>query len=545
MKQYLKKTVYLVTAILFFCNSCSNNFLDLSNPDTISPANFPATIADMELLVTSCYAHVGDFNLYGKRVMAKGPCVSDHTFDLAFPDPQWIDLGTNNYHPADDWFETLWFGYYEVVNAANMVLEEADKINTDKFSDADLARLEQIRGEAYFWRGWAYQQLVQFWGEGYPCNGDGDKQGVIIFTSMPTNTQDMNRGRSTVNEVYEQVLSDYDEAEKRLPDSWKADADKSRPTTFSVRSFRGQVYLFQGNNESAKTDLKNVIDKSGKSLLPFDEYSKMFNEDQTKFNNESIQEINFGDYASSGWGVWDGGTGSMHAMLISLYVLRDNDKDNPDGGESLGWSNVFFHDGNIARFGSDPRLYITSVPVGTRLCIDGDSATEVKYNFSGDTKGWAVKKYNPLSYSTYSVGPLSTPINMYLMRLADVYLMYAEACQATNDETNAREYVNKVRRRAYNLPINSPSAVDYTSSGTQLRDDIREERFLELCAEGVQHWCDVCRWKTLDQEIKKWYPVTNLAGPPVYSSKSLYYPIPKKEMLNNTAIKQSTGYEGM
>ena len=45
---------------------------------------------------------------------------------------------------------------------------------------------------------------------------------------------------------------------------------------------------------------------------------------------------------------------------------------------------------------------------------------------------------------------LGVGINMYLMRLADVYLMYAEACQATGDEVNARNYMNLVRRRAYN-----------------------------------------------------------------------------------------------
>ena len=539
MKKYLKKTVYFLVTILFFCNSCSNNFLDLSNPDTLSPENFPQKLSDMELLITSCYAHVHDFNLYGKRVMGKGPCVSDHTFDLAYNDPQWVDLATNNYSPADDWFETLWFGYYEVVSAANMVLGEADKINKDEFSESDLARLEQIRGEAYFWRGWAYQQLVQFWGEGYPCNGDGDKQGVIVFTSSPTTVLEMNKARSTVNEVYAQVLSDYDEAEKRLPDSWSATADKSRPTKYSVRSFRGQTYLFQGNYESAKTDLKNVIDNSGKSLLPFDEYSKMFNEDQIKFNDESIQEINFSEGSASGWGNWGGGQGSMHAMLISMQITY------ADGStDDCGWSNLFFQDANIDRFGSDPRLHITALEPGTQLTFnDGaDIVTVNKYIYCGDTRGWPVKKYNPLSYSTYSVS-LGVPINMYLMRLADVYLMYAEACQASGDETNAKEYVNKVRRRAYNLPINTPSAVDITSSGTQLRDDIREERFRELCAEGVQHWCDVCRWKTLDKEISQWYKKINIAGAPVYSAKSLYYPIPKKEMLNNTAIKQSTGYE--
>ena len=110
---------------------------------------------------------------------------------------------------------------------------------------------------------------------------------------------------------------------------------------------------------------------------------------------------------------------------------------------------------------------------------------------------------------------LACGINIYLMRLADVYLMYAEACLRSQDETTAKEYINKVRRRAYDKPITLPSDIDIASSGDALWNDLREERFKEFCGEGVQHWCDVCRWKTLKDELEKWYPKT-LAGPTVY-----------------------------
>ena len=535
----MKKIVYFLITIIIFCNSCSDSFLELSNPSTLSPAYFPANIGDLELLVTSCYVSVSDFYLYGKRVMGKGALVVDHTLDLAWiQDPHWNEMATNAITVGNDYVQSMWFGYYEVVSQSNMVLFEADRINTDAFSNEDLARLEQIKGEAYFWRGWAYQQLVQFWGEGYPCNGDGSKRGVIVHTARPSSLQAMNIDRSTVDEVYEQVLSDYAEAERRLPDSWSSTANKSRPTKYSVRSFRGQAYLLQGAYESAKSELKGVIDNSGKNLLPFDEYAKMFTEDQTKFNNESIQEINFKNGTSNpeGWGNWAGGEGSMYAMLVSMQFINDEGEIN-----NAGWSNLFFHEANIDRFGSDPRLYITAVEPGTKTIVEGEEVTVMKFMDSGDSRGWPVRKYNPITFSTYSV-TVSVGINMYLMRLADVYLMYAEACQATNDEANAREYANKVRRRAFDLPVDTPSAVDITSSGTQLRDDIREERFLELCGEGVQHWIDVCRWKTLDKEISQWYNKTAV-GPPVYAAKSLYFPIPRAELENNPAITQSTGYE--
>ena len=176
---------------------------------------------------------------------------------------------------------------------------------------------------------------------------------------------------------------------------------------------------------------------------------------------------------------------------------------------------------------------------GASITINGEKYTTYTTSNANGVYGYAFRK---LLRNYAGQGRNEGDYNWPVMRLADVYLMYAEACQATNDESNAREYANKVRRRAFNLPVNTASDVDIRSSGTELRDAIREERFLELCGEGVQHWIDVCRWKTLDKEINQWYKKTAV-GPPVYAAKSLYFPIPRAELENNMAITQSVGYE--
>lgn len=69
----------------------------------------------------------------------------------------------------------------------------------------------------------------------------------------------------------------------------------------AVASYIGQANLYMGNYDAAKKALKEVIDSSGKELLPFNEYAKMFNEDQEKFNRESILEINFRNGDTSGY----------------------------------------------------------------------------------------------------------------------------------------------------------------------------------------------------------------------------------------------------
>ena len=113
-----------------------------------------------------------------------------------------------------------------------------------------------------------------------------------------------------------------------------------------------------------------------------------------------------------------------------------------------------------------------------------------------------------------------------------------EACQATGDEVNARNYMNLVRRRAYN----GDSSHDITASGEALRDAIREERFMEFCGEGVQHWQDVCRWKVLMRRLavgmERHVLVIRIMMRKICISR-----IPKVEMENNLNMTQSIGYE--
>lgn len=527
----MKKILSLLLSILIL-GSCSDSFLDLSDSGKLSPNVFPKTMKDMESVVTAIYANIISVPLYGKRVMAKGTLCADHTIDMAWTaDQNWNQFTTNQVESSNQYVTTLWMGYYKIVSCANTVLEQVDKIDKSKFSQADLTRLSQMKGEAYFWRGWGHHQLISFFGEGYPANGDGDKQGVPIRLKVANTPAMLNIKRSSVSEVYEQILLDYNEAKNLLPASWAERANYPRPTSFAVKSFIGQINLFKGDYSAAKEAFKDVITNSGKQLAPFSEYAKMFNDSQIKFNNESILEINTKD-GSSASEVWYG-EGTQYPLLAALCF-----KNLSGNVESAGWGNIFFHDANIDRFGDDPRLHIVALAPGTPVVMNGTLTEVMKYkDIEAGMKGWSLGKYNPLKHTVNELKQ-GVGINMYLMRLADVYLMYAEACQGLQDDDTARKYLNLVRRRAYSDDLTK----DITSSGIQLRDDIREERFYELCAEGVQHWQDVCRWKTLDKEIQQWYTKTRV-GKPHYDAKDLYFPIPKKELETNSSMVQSKGYE--
>ena len=323
----MKKKIYTVALVLLSLSGftgCSESFLDLSNPSALSPSVFPSKMADMETLVNAVYSLVNHYELYGAELLVKGPFITDHTGDMAWTaDDHWNQLARNDIQSSNGMIQNIWSGYYMVIGSCNTLLEEVEKFEASgNLQPEEQTRLSQMRGEGLFWRGWAHQQLVQFWGEGYPCNGDGDKQGVPIRLSVVT-SENMNAARNTVNEVYAQVLKDYEEALTLLPSSWDGDSNRSRVTSYAAKSYMGQANLFMGNYDKAKQYLKEVIDESGKSLLPFNEYKDMFNEKQVKFNNESILELNFKASSATGWGnQWSGGECTIHSRLGSPYFSQ-------------------------------------------------------------------------------------------------------------------------------------------------------------------------------------------------------------------------------
>ena len=216
-------------------SSCSDSFLELSNPSALSPEYFPKTIDDMELIVNALYAQPNSMHMYGFYMLGKHSFICDHTVDMAWSaDQVWNQQVLHEVSPDNENILLLWDGLYKTVNAANTVIEEAESFKGDRTPEVE-ARLSQIRGEALFWRAWAHLHLVQYWGEGFPCNGDGDKLGIPLRVRTASTIDQVNLARSTVNEVYDQILKDYAEAEGLLPDSWSARADKPRPTKWASR----------------------------------------------------------------------------------------------------------------------------------------------------------------------------------------------------------------------------------------------------------------------------------------------------------------------
>jgi len=204
----------------------------------------------------------------------------------------------------------------------------------------------------------------------------------------------------------------------------------------------------------------------------------------------------------------------------------------------------------------DPRLFVNALqPWIDSVKFDGEHWFPVSMpNFWANQAGrygWSFRKYAPIFNNINNTGPADA-WNYYLIRLAEVYLLYAEAAKGSNDNTTALEYLNKTKRRAYGYPVNVTSPVDYTSlTGTTAaigdpvlgNNPLYYERFAELFNEGGW-WFDVCRWRIGASEAAYYQTALNVSGNLAWKDKTYSWPIPQAEFNSNPKIagQQNQGY---
>ena len=419
--------------------------------------------------------------------------------------------------------------------------------------------------EARFLRAFFYFDLARFFG------------GVPLITEPISNGEGI--GRNTLDEVYDFVEKELAEVAEVLPQrsQWGA-ADMGRATRGAALGLLGKVQVYHGKYADAKVSLKKVIDEGEYELLPNfgDVWSVPFNnskeslfEVQTMYSNQyslgSVLTVITGcrNGVGDGW-AWGTPTSDLENAYIAAgdterlrwTIIKTGCKEIP--GES---NFAAFIDNNAQVFTAgginDAKFQNYKKEFGW-----GNDVYEESYVIDPAQHKSAriIRKYFvPLEYrgEVYDKGKI--PLNHRILRYADVLLLYAEACNETNDDVNARLALNEVRERVNLAPV--------TSSGTALRDAIRLERRLELAYEQNRLF-DIRRWdagngKKVMETIMgpngsfvtynlgpnaDMYEVYNQGqssdkGTRFTAPRDLLYPIPSEEIQrSNGALVQNEGY---
>ena len=282
------------------------------------------------------------------------------------------------------------------------------------------------------------------------------------------------------------------------------------------------------------------------------------------------------------WNDFLPGYNEMTPEARSVFFLRDGlesgngnfDKSKPEQYKDLKSKmdsygsdfSKYLDQGNEARLRAayecrDPRLeqtYITPYaqylgsPSGVEIMytlrwpfIQNDTADPFDLRSDSSTYfHYLVRKYvsvgNELPYRQYS------PIDVPIIRYADVLLSLAEALNESGDTDNAILYVNMVRERAGVAPLNSNEYTAVKGQG-DLRNRIRKEKRWELACEGVLYF-DELRWDTwYESKVFEGSGLKQCWGTPVarWSTNGSHYtkwPIPAAERQMNTSLTQNDGW---
>ena len=150
------------------------------------------------------------------------------------------------------------------------------------------------------------------------------------------------------------------------------------------------------------------------------------------------------------------------------------------------------------------------------------------------------KKYTSVENDPSATGEgYVTGVNIRILRLADIYLMYAEVLnELDGDRATAVEYINKVRRRVNMADLEAANFTTYDA----LLDQIKHERLLELCGE-CERWFDLDRWGDIHDQQKINQLAERDADFATYRlGISHLWCIPNHEINNWEGLTQNPGY---
>jgi len=396
--------------------------------------------------------------------------------------------------------QSFWNDHYQGITRANILLQKLPNTQMDNNLKVRFA------AESKALRAMYYFNLVRMF-KNVP---------LILEPLTAANMYDVAQASPTA--VYAQIEADLLDAINDLP-STLTSAETARFTKGAAQALLGKVYLYDGKNALAATQLAAVNGTPGGTSQYGYHLLSNFNDlwiTSNKFNTESILEVAHTSTGNSYWGIW--GSGSDEGNTVNVMV-GPRGYTRPSGSPApnlpSGWSfNVITQDLYNAMAG-DPRFGATILDLKA-LKLAGQADYIPGYQ---DT-GYFLNKFIPRQ-SDVTTGQGDAVLNYkqdsYVIRLADTYLLEAEALGGTG--ARAQALLDAVRSR-----VGLPSVPVSLAA-------IKAERRLELAGEGHRFF-DLVRWGDASSK---------LSSRGFIAGKNEVLPIPYKE-LQNTQLVQNPGY---
>jgi len=406
----------------------------------------------------------------------------------------------------------LWAKGYSGIFRANVLLQKLPAVPMDE------NQKKRFVAEAKFLRAFFYFDLVRLF------------KNIPLTTTTISTTDMYNVLQAKPEDVYAQIETDLKDAiaETNLPDQVPVATEGGRATKGAVHALLGKVYLNEKKYAAAAAELALVNGATpgqanaqyGYKLLA--NFADLWKSDNaSKFNSESILEVAF---TSTSAGTWDCVSCTEGNVLNIMTGPRGYKILKPTAPDFVsGWSFLVVTPSLFNAIHFDPRYNATVLNLDS-LEANGIASYEKGYK----NTGYFLAKFAGRASNTTTGGgtkELNYPQNLYEIRLADTYLMEAEALVKNGESgapgTRSYQLLNAVRARVGLSPV---MATD---------DNIFDERRLELAGEG-HRWFDL---------VRTGRAATVLAAKGFVAGKNEILPIPLLE-LENTKLEQSKEWGG-
>ncbi len=600
-KLMLCSTLLLVTATLSSCK----DYLDRSPEAEVSPTDAFISFNNFQGFVEELYSSVPDYTIYtwacdwilGDEILNKvgGIWVNDELDKgNSWVWDSWISwLSAADIKTDGDTGKGLWSNAWYAIRKANLGLE-----NLENLTDATPEQRDIIKGQLLFFRGFYHFELMTYWG------------GMPYIDKAFSSADKLEYPRLNCHQTAERIAQDLREAADLLPADWDKTAtgkltlgkNQLRVSKITALGYLGKNYLYAGspllNYESTGNkqfdteycrkaaevfaELLGYVDRQETQvkLIDWDNYSFLFYSHgkngaipgypeavfQCPVYNAWLKgcpwgpSSNYGDSKAN-----PGAYSSPNARFVENYGTKNglpiDDPDNLQYDKSDPWAN------------RDPRFYHNIIYDGVQVVKGSMPDADEKYRYadlttnghsrvndkSGRT-GYGLRKLVPMDNNNYDQWN-DNYMHLSYMRLADVYLMYAEAVlqgygSATStgpDYITPAAAINIIRKRCGAGNVGAK----YVNDKEKFMGEIIRERAMELGFEEEFRYNDLRRWMIADQlkyrEKTAIYFDRGADGKPInmreevlvtrpFESKHWWLPLRIKDVSNYPSFGQNPGW---
>lgn len=552
MKRLLNK--YLIISVLsaFIFTSCTD-YLDVPVEAAKTPEDIFGTYNSFQGYVDQLYLYVVDpMQMLTSDACFGGEAISSTSFATGYSGVRsnYAGLCSRGYHQYQPGITQagIWGQGWTGIRVANIGLQNFEIL--EKSTGVTQAEKDKIKGQLLFFRAFFHQEILSAWGA------------IPYITEVLANDFEQPRfyeykGNKNYQACVEHIAEDLTEAAAKLPASWPNDlSERGRVTKIAALGYKAKALLYgasplmcEYSEKPAQPDIEmmkraaqaaweciatadtaKMLDGSKAcELLPWAEYDQMFA--TTDGSSPWKKEVVWGKFRmSKGKGLYDGasigrihvpdnatfktnGNGVVDAVtqnFVDLFEMADGTKYNAslyDNDNAKRWEyrdprfrRAIYVDRDLAGFAAATKLEMwgstLSGAKGKTRAADGLQTPYIIHKF------WP-KGVNKVDAATDPFKRDNFRTMVPLMRLAEVYLMYAEAVNegygSANERVpgatlNALDAFNVVRARAYQGAALVPLATADGGQYGSFRAQVINERAVETCFEG-HYWYDLRRWK--------------------------------------------------